>query len=123
MRGAIMNFVEALTSGFRNYVDFSGRAVRPEYWYWMLFAVVVNAVLGVVDQNLNPGDQMGAFSWVTMIVFLGLALPTLAVSCRRLHDIDRTGLWLLAGLTGIGVILLLYWASLPGTAGANSFGK
>ena len=41
-----MNFIEAVKSGFRNYVNFSGRAVRSEYWYWTLFVTVVAVVFG-----------------------------------------------------------------------------
>ncbi len=117
-----MNFVEAVKSGFRNYVNFSGRAVRSEYWYWTLFATVVAVVFGTIDQLLYPGDEMGAFSVVDIIVSLALLLPGIAVSVRRLHDIDRTGWWLLLGLTIIGGLVLLYWACVRGTAGPNRFG-
>ena len=65
---------------------------------------------------------MGPFSYVTMAVGLALILPSLAVSVRRLHDIDRTGWWVLIGLTVIGTIVLIYWACLPGTPGSNRFG-
>ena len=67
----------------------AGRATRAEYWYWIVPVVIINVVLGVVDQTLNPGSQMGALSWLTMIVFFASILPTLGVSIRRLHDIDR----------------------------------
>ena len=80
-----MNFVEAVSSGFRNYVNFSGRAIRSEYWYWTLFATVVVDVLGVIDQLLYPGARMGAFSIVDMIISLALVLPGIAVSVRRLQ--------------------------------------
>ena len=118
-----MNFVEAVSSGFRNYVNFSGRAIRSEYWYWTLFATVVVAVLGVIDQLLYPGARMGAFSIVDMIISLALVLPGIAVSVRRLHDIDRTGWWVLLGLTAIGVLVLIYWACQRGTIGQNRFGS
>ena len=117
-----MNFVEAVKSGFSNYVNFSGRAIRSEYWYWTLFAAVVAIVFGVIDEWLYPGDQMGAFSVVDIIVSLALILPGIAVSVRRLHDIDRTGWWLLLGFTIIGALVLLYWACVRGTAGPNRFG-
>src|SRR4051812_7527920 len=116
-----MNLVEAISSGFRNYVNFSGRAIRSEYWYWTLFETVVIVVFGVIDEWLYPGDQMGPFSYVDMIVVLGLILPSVAVAVRRLHDIDRTGWWLLLGLTVIGAFVLIYWACLPGTPGPNRF--
>ncbi len=117
-----MNFIEAVKSGFHNYVNFSGRAVRSEYWYWTLFATVVAVVFGLIDEWLYPGDQMGAFSVVDILVSLALILPGIAVSIRRLHDIDRTGWWLLLGLTIIGGFVLLYWACVRGTAGPNRFG-
>ena len=66
---------------------------------------------------------MGLFSYVTMAVVLALILPSLAVSVRRLHDIDRTGWWVLIGATFIGTLVLIYWACLPGTSGSNRFGK
>ena len=117
-----MSFEEAIRSGFRNYASFSGRAVRSEYWYWVLFAVIVLIVFGAIDKSLYPGIAMGPFSYVTMAVGLALILPSLAVSVRRLHVIDRTGWWVLIGFTFIGTLVLIYWACLPGTSGSNRFG-
>ena len=117
-----MSFVEAISSGFRNYANFSGRAVRSEDWYWVLFAAIVLIVFGAIDKSLYPGIAMGPFSYVTMVVGLALILPSLAVSVRRLHDIDRTGWWVLIGLTFIGTLVLIYWACRPGTSGSNRFG-
>jgi uncharacterized membrane protein YhaH (DUF805 family) len=117
-----MNFFEAIGSGFRNYVNFSGRAIRSEYWYWILFEVVVIVVLAVIDERLYPGTEMGAFSVVNVIVTLALIVPGLAVSVRRLHDIDHAGWWVLLGITVVGSFVLLYWACLRGTLGQNRFG-
>ena len=117
-----MNFLEAISSGFRNYVNFSGRAIRSEFWYWTLFVFVLVGVLGIIDQRLNPGVSMGAFSILNALVSLALFLPGLAVSIRRLHDIDRTGWWLLLGFTVIGAFVLIYWACQRGTPGPNRFG-
>jgi len=97
------------------------QANRPEYWYWTLPVVIINVVLGIVDERLNPGTEFGALSWVTMIVFLASILPTLGVSIRRLHDIDRSGWWFLLWFTLVGGLVLLYWACQPGTAGPNRF--
>ncbi len=118
-----MNFIEAISSGFRNYVNFSGRAIRSEYWYWTLFVTIVVGAFGLIDEMLHPGMQFGAFSFVNAIVSLALVLPGLAVSVRRLHDIDRTGWWLLLAFTMIGVLVLIYWACQPGTPGQNRFGS
>ena len=57
-----------------------------------------------------------------LIVDFGLCLPSIAVSVRRLHDIDRTGWWMLIAFTGVGLILLLIWDCIKGTRGANRFG-
>jgi uncharacterized membrane protein YhaH (DUF805 family) len=105
-----------------NYVNFSGRAVRSEYWYWALFATIIVVVLGVIDELLNPGTQIGVFSVVNIIIMLALVLPGLAVSVRRLHDIDRTGWWVLLEFTIIGAFVLIYWACRRGTLGQNRFG-
>jgi uncharacterized membrane protein YhaH (DUF805 family) len=117
-----MNLLEAIKSGFSNYVNFSGRAIRSEYWYWTLFVFVLVGVLGIIDEWLNPGLSMGAFSIFNGLVSLALFLPGLAVSVRRLHDIDRTGWWLLLSFTVIGIVLLIVWACQPGTPGPNRFG-
>ena len=84
-----MSFVEAISSCFRNYANFTGRAVRSEFWYWYIFVVIVLIVFGAINGSLYPGPlAMGPFSYVTMAIVLALILPSLAVSVRRLHDID-----------------------------------
>ena len=98
-----MNFADAVKSGFNNYVTFSGRAARSEFWFWTLFSILANLAAGIVDMVLGIG-------LVGVVVSLALLLPGLAVSARRLHNIDRTGWWLLISLTIIGVILLIVWA-------------
>jgi uncharacterized membrane protein YhaH (DUF805 family) len=110
-----MNFAEAISSGFSKYVQFGGRACRSEYWYWTLFVVIATIVANIIDATLGLG-------FVGAIVGLGLFLPGLAVSARRLHDIDRTFWWVLLAFTIIGTLVLIYWACLRGTAGPNRFG-
>lgn len=114
-----MNFWQAISSGFYNYVKFSGRAMRSEYWYWVLFTVIGGLVTGTLDYAIFPdanGSPLnGIFDLITFLPSLGLAI-------RRLHDIDRTGWWVLIALTVIGFFLLLYWACKKGTPGPNRFG-
>jgi uncharacterized membrane protein YhaH (DUF805 family) len=111
-----LDFIEAIRSGFRNYATFSGRAPRSEFWYWTLFGILASAAAGIIDGALFP---IGLFA---PLVSLLLFLPGLAVSVRRLHDLDRSGWWLLLILTGIGIILLLIWDCMRGTSGPNRFG-
>jgi uncharacterized membrane protein YhaH (DUF805 family) len=116
-----MEFQEAIRSGFRNYVNFSGRALRSEFWFWILFTIAGGLAAEVLDYALIPG-------WVTYSPFSGVFeiatfLPGLAVSVRRLHDIDRTGWWLLLGLVPlVGLVVLLVWWCTKGSRGYNRFG-
>jgi len=110
-----MNFQQAIVSGFQNYVNFSGRAARSEFWYWALFVILVNIAATLVDAAIDVG-LIGA------LASLALFLPGIAVSVRRLHDLDRTGWWLLIALTGVGIILLIIWDCMKGTTGPNQYG-
>lgn len=110
-----MTFTQAVASGFRNYVRFDGRAVRSEYWYWTLFAALVSIATEVID------DQTGV-EIVGGLVGLALFLPGIGVSMRRLHDIDRSGWWVLLSFTVIGMIPLFIWACMRGTRGKNRYG-
>src|SRR6516165_9783589 len=107
-----MGFGEAISSGFKNYVNFTGRAPRSEYWFWILFYVIVSVVTLVIDLALIRNSGV---SPLNTLASLALFLPTLAVAVRRLHDIDRTGWWVLLNLTTIGTLVLIYWACLRGT--------
>jgi uncharacterized membrane protein YhaH (DUF805 family) len=114
-----MGFVEAIRSGFSNYVNFSGRAPRSEYWYWTLFVILVSIAANILDSIIF----YSIYSPLSTLSALALFLPGLAVSVRRLHDIDRTGWWLLIALTGIGLIVLLVFDCIRGTIGTNRFGQ
>lgn len=114
-----MNFQQAVVSGFRNYVGFSGRACRSEYWYWVLFTVIGGIVTMLIDRTVFPDNDT---SLINAIFNLILFLPSLAISFRRLHDIDRTGWWWLISLTIIGLIVLIVWACQKGTTGPNRYG-
>ena len=111
-----MEFTEAISSGFRNYVNFSSRSRRSEYWYWALFVTLVAVVAAIVDAA-TTGYLLGAlFSLATI-------LPDFAVAVRRLHDIDRSGWWLLLALVPIiGWIVLFIWSVTEGTRGENRLG-
>jgi len=111
-----MNLVQAVSSGFSNYVKFSGRAIRSEYWYWVLFTALGNIVAGIIDAVIGT-------SVINPLFGLAVILPSIAVAIRRLHDLDRTGWWILIGLIPlIGWIILIIWYCSRGTVGPNRFG-
>jgi uncharacterized membrane protein YhaH (DUF805 family) len=117
-----MGFGEAISSGFSNYVNFSARAARSEFWYWTLFVILVAIVANVVDAVV-VGIGSG-FAPVSTIVSLGLILPNIAMQVRRLHDTDRTGWWILIALVPlVGIILLIVWYATKGTDGSNQYGS
>lgn len=111
--------MQAIQSGFSNYATFSGRAARSEFWYWVLFGLLISLAGGVLDGVIFEDMEIGP---IGALISLGLLLPGIAIGVRRLHDIDRTGWWTLISLTGIGVILLIVWACIKGTTGPNRFG-
>ena len=102
----MVSLAGAIALGFQRYFDFSGRSSRSEYWWWFLF-----------------------FFLVGLIPFAGLFLlvPNLAIGVRRLHDINRTGWWVLFAilffwLLFIPPLLLLYWATRPSDQRDNKYG-
>ena len=118
-----MSFSDAVRSGFNNYANFAGRALRSEFWYWVLFGIGVSIVANIVDGILGTGSTMGATGIVGSLAGLALLVPNIAVGIRRLHDIDKSGWWILVGLIPVlGWIYLIYLYVQPGTSGANRFG-
>ena len=114
-----MDMGQAISSGFKRYVDFEGRSARSEYWWWTLFVFIANIFVGILDTAIFQSES----GILGIIVSLAFLLPGLAVSIRRLHDVDRSGWWLLIILVPIlGAILLLVWYCTKGTEGSNRFG-
>lgn len=104
-----MNFLTAVKTCLTRYATFSGRATRPEFWYWILFVCVAGAVVNAVDFMIFGEEMLTAPATFSMAFSLGTALPGLAVGARRLHDIGRSGWWQLLLLTVVGIILLVIW--------------
>lgn len=119
-----MNFQQAVRNVFSNYATFNGRARRAEYWWWILFVILAALIVGILDSALFGGmHTMRDNGPLSAILSVALLLPGLAVGSRRLHDIDRSGWWLLIGLIPlVGTILLIWWFCTRGTAGPNRFG-
>ena len=111
-----MGFGRAISAGFSNYVNFRDRACRSEYWYWVLFVILGDIVTIIIDALIGAQVTSSIFGLVVLI-------PGIAVSIRRLHDLDRTGWWILLGFIPlIGWIILLIWYVTKGTDGPNRFG-
>jgi uncharacterized membrane protein YhaH (DUF805 family) len=101
----------------QHYFDFNGRARRAEFWWFALVYLIIAIVLGVIQSILHIG------SLLTGLLGLALLLPNLGVQARRLHDIGRSGWWILIAFVPIvGIILLIYWYAQPGVSGPNEYG-
>lgn len=101
----------------KNYVGFSGRARRKEYWMFTLFNFIAVLLLGVIDGIIGTGGILG------IIYTLAVLLPSIAVTIRRLHDTGRAGWWLLLILIPlIGAIVLLVFMVLDSKEGNNDYG-
>lgn len=139
-----MGFGQAISTCFKKYVSFSGRASRSEFWWFFLFVYIVAAILYFVDsatglqmgassQEMNIGGTVvpfvnSGFGVLTLIWSLVTLLPGISVMVRRVHDSDKSGWLVLLGYVliiacGIGFILLLVLALLKSTAGDNKYGS
>jgi uncharacterized membrane protein YhaH (DUF805 family) len=112
-------YLEAL----KKYAVFSGRSRRKEYWYFVLFNIIVAIVLAGIDALLGTRSSYAGAGLLSGIYSLAVLIPTLAVTVRRLHDIDRSGWWIFINLIPlIGAIVLLVFAVSEGTPGNNRYG-
>lgn len=95
--------IAAVKAGFRQYIRFSGRATRPEFWWWMLFIILANIVLGIIDRIIERATGVEDLTVLGIIFGLATLLPGLAVTARRLHDIGKSGWWQLVWYLVLGV--------------------
>ena len=114
----MISFPDAVRRGFNLYSDFTGRATRAEYWWWTLFFVISFFALRILEAI--PGIPAGILG---LCFLLATIIPALAVGARRLHDINRTGWWLILGVVPFfGLIALWVLAIYRGYEGPNRYG-
>ena len=116
----MVSFPDAIRLGFQHYFDFRSRSTRAEYWWWVLFVILSQQALNVV--NIRIGILFG----------LAVLIPGLALGTRRLHDINKSGWWLLMwfgiflirfGIFLIApVIVLIVWHTKRSDEGTNKYG-
>lgn len=107
-----MTFSESISTCLTKYADFTGRATRPEYWWFVLASLIASSLAQAVF-----GYGIG------LLVSLGLFLPQLAAGVRRLHDTGRSGAYYFILLIPlVGAVLLLIWLATEGEPGSNQYG-
>ena len=124
-----MNFVEATKCYFSKWIDFNTRISRSEFWWGNLGALIVSLLLGacvgfmvgVVGSMLGL-DIDALLDLMMLPIQLFLFIAGISLTVRRLHDINKSGWWMLIVFTIVGIIVLLFWECQQGDEGENRFG-
>ena len=108
----------------KKYAVFDGRAQRAEYWYFVLFSIIISIVLGFIDFSIGTFDEKAGVGLLSGIYALAVFIPSIAVGVRRLHDTNRSGWWILIGLIPIvGFIVLFVFFVIDSDQRANQYGS
>ena len=119
-----MNMKEAVTSVLTNWNNFSGRACRSEFWYFILATFLVSIIISIIEIATGMVDiessEMGILSWIfTLLLFV----PSLSVTARRLQDRGWSGWWQLLYLTIVGILVIVVLNILPAKEDENKWGR
>jgi uncharacterized membrane protein YhaH (DUF805 family) len=107
----------------RKYAVFEGRARRREYWFFVLFYILISVALAIVDRILGFYNETYGMGVLGALFCLGVLIPSIAVGARRLHDTGRSGWWLLIGFIPlVGAIVLIVFFVLDSQPGTNAYG-
>ena len=123
-------FIDTLKN---RYADFKGRASRSEYWYYLLFSIIVNIILGLIDSlvlnpvlGIQPLVEQSHTGILGTLYSLAILIPSFALGLRRLHDIGKSGWWILLAIIPIvnfiGIFVLLYFFIKDSQPGSNAYG-
>lgn len=112
----LTNFKTILTE---KYFTFEGRATRGEFWRFVLFNAFLSVLIG-----LSEFVYLGTGGWVANIYNIAMLLPNIGVHVRRLHDVNRSGWWILMEIIPIfGTLYIFIIALRRGTEGPNEYGE
>ncbi|ARN76015.1 DUF805 domain-containing protein [Oceanicoccus sagamiensis] len=108
----------------KKYAVFGGRSRRKEYWYFVLFNLILTIVIGVIDQATGTFDPETGMGLIGILYALVVIIPSFAVLFRRLHDTGRSAWWLLILLVPlIGFLVVLFFLCQDSEAGPNRWGE
>ncbi|MEM1266230.1 MAG: DUF805 domain-containing protein [Pseudomonadota bacterium] len=107
------------TALLQKYADFQTRSPRSEYWWFALFTLLISILGSILQAGLG-----GFGAVISIILNLGILIPSIAVTIRRFHDIDMSGWWILILLIPlVNIIMILIWFTRRGSEGSNRFGE
>lgn len=110
----------------KRYTQFNGRASRSEFWWFQLFIVIVSIpsyLLSFIAGYTGSQSLVLVSTGLSLVTWLAVIVPMIAVTVRRLHDTDRSGWWYLLALVPFAGLAVLVFMLLPGTPGGNRFGS
>ena len=116
-----MDFQTSIKTCFNKYADFSGRALRSELWWFVLFGFLGGIITTIIDIMIL-GYSVESYGPLNLIFSVALILPSISVTARRLHDINKSGWWQLIELTIIGILLIIIWNATEGEKKKNKYG-
>ena len=117
-----MDFWQANIQVIKKFAVFKGRATRSEYWYFTLSYCILMSCVGILDKAIFKLSPLEGLSPLYSIFYLLTLTPYISLSFRRLHDINKSGWWLLLTITVIGLIPLIFWTCLRSDGVENRFG-
>ena len=121
-----MSFQEAVENFFRNYTNSNGRARRKEYWYPVLFIFLINLVINALGGIFGAMDidiLVTMCNVLSGIFGIATLLPSIMVAIRRMHDIGKSGWWVLISFVPcVGMFIALYFCCLDSQPGDNQYG-
>ncbi len=110
-------------NSIKKYAVFTGRSSRREYWSFFLLYFCLVIITLTIEVILEIYDTKTGFGPISSVTTVGLAIPSISVLVRRLHDINRSGLWALLIVVPIANLVLLFFTCLKGDKGENQYGK
>lgn len=117
-----VGFGGAVKLFFSNYTNFKGRSTRSEYWWWALTQFITSTVLTMLICLSMYSKLLYLFWGIMMLWAIAIAIPGLALAIRRMHDVGKSGWWLLINLVpGVGGIIFLVLTLQP-SDGVNNWG-
>tara|TARA_Y100000591_G_scaffold184956_1_gene159658 strand:+ start:75 stop:470 length:396 start_codon:yes stop_codon:yes gene_type:complete len=111
----IDDLINSVINCFNKYFDFETRSSRKEFWYWQLFRILMFLSITFIESL-----GLSGLLFISNFIFI---IPEFAVSIRRLHDINKSGWWILLTFTIIGIIPLIYFYCIKGDENNNDYGQ
>ena len=113
-----VGFIDAIKLAFKNYINFNGRSRRSELWWFFLFNIIIGIIISILAKLITP-----YLIYLSYIYCLIAFLPGLGLGIRRLHDIGKSGWYILIGFIPLVGIILLYFYCLDSENQSNEYGE